>query len=180
MVEPSTSDGASASPRSNRQCARTRCRDPHPTQWRQGNYWALHSSRRVVCTVSINQEIFRLRRDTWAALQSRFGQATYRRSVAAASTVRIVPKNDRHSLRVRNVGNVDLRIATSEVSANGTTSYIELNVGEEKYFKIHYNALQGYSESVALVVFHCEWDDDLWIRNIDPTFAGTIEATEVY
>ena len=180
MVESSTPDGASASRARNGQRARTSGRDPHPIKWRQGNYWTLHFTRRSVRRLSVNQEIFRLRRDTWQALQSRFGSTIYRRSVAAASTIRILPKNDRHSLRVKNIGSVDLRIASSQAAADGSTAYIELNVGEEKYFRIHYNALQGYSESVALVVFHSEWDDELWVRNTDTAIAGTIEAREVY
>jgi hypothetical protein len=92
----------------------------------------------------------------------------------------MLPQADRHSLRVRNVGQANLRIGHSQGDANSTNEYLELNVGEEKYFRIHYLALEGFNETTAQVVYHSEWDDELWIRNPSAVQTGTVEIYEVY
>lgn len=123
--------------------------------------------------------LFRTGGQFYKALISRPTEKVKRYTIAAEGTVKVMNKGNPHTVRIRNVGLVDVRFAHDEDGAESSTEYLALQVGEQKYFEYHISGfewLEHKGKFYQRAIFHCEWSDDMYVYNPDATNAATVEV----
>lgn len=95
-------------------------------------------------------------------------------TVAAGETKFFIPARDRHTLWVRNTGTTELRLS----SESSVKNYLTLAPGEKSKFDIHYAGFEEVDHGVLRQIYHCEWDDAVYVTNPSGV-AGAVEMYEV-